>query len=372
MLDNKTLTHSDTKPHYHVLDGLRGVAALMVLVYHLFEAHATDHMTQVINHGYLAVDFFFILSGFVVSYAYDDRWGSMSVWAFVKRRIIRLHPLVVLGAVIGGALFYLQGCAYWNVAAVSLGTLLVAVLMNALIIPATPGNEVRGFGEMFPLNGPHWSLFFEYIASLMYALLLRRLPTLLLGVFVGLSAVGLGAWGLTNDLQNLGGGWTMLDNGFLAGMLRVSFSFSAGMLLARLYRPIHLKGAMWLAVLSIVVLTAMPRIGGETYLWMNALYDLVCVILAFPLLVYIGAGAQITNPSVERWCRRLGDLSYPLYAVHYPLLYTYYAWVKNGGYSFSEALPGAAAFIFGSIALAVLSLYLYDLPVRRWLMAKFG
>lgn len=98
---------ADSKPHYAILDGLRGVAALTVIWYHVFEGFATSPLDQKFNHGYLAVDFFFILSGFVVGYAYDDRWagrragGGMRMRDFLKRRIVRLHPMVVLGSVLG-------------------------------------------------------------------------------------------------------------------------------------------------------------------------------------------------------------------------------------------------------------------------------
>ena len=67
---------ADSKPHYVLLDGLRGVAALLVIWYHVFEGFATSPIDQKFNHGYLAVDFFFILSGFVIGYAYDDRWKT--------------------------------------------------------------------------------------------------------------------------------------------------------------------------------------------------------------------------------------------------------------------------------------------------------
>lgn len=100
---------ADTKPHYDLLDGLRGVAAITVVWFHIFEAFATSHLDQRINHGYLAVDFFFILSGFVIGYAYDDRWGKMKTKDFIKRRVIRLHPMVVMGAIIGAVMFYWQG-----------------------------------------------------------------------------------------------------------------------------------------------------------------------------------------------------------------------------------------------------------------------
>ena len=173
---------SDTKPHYDLLDGLRGVAALTVVCFHLFEAYATSHLDQRINHGYLAVDFFFILSGFVVGYAYDDRWTKMTVWEFLTRRLVRLQPMVVIGALIGAVMFYTQGCPVWDVSAVPVAMLLVATLMNAFMIPATPGAEIRGVGEMYPLNGPAWSLFFEYIGNLLYALFIRRLSTRALAV----------------------------------------------------------------------------------------------------------------------------------------------------------------------------------------------
>ena len=103
---------SDTKAHYDLLDGLRGVAALMVIWYHIFEgyAFAGGSIIETFNHGYLAVDFFFILSGFVIGYAYDDRWGKMKTKDVIKRRVIRLHPMVVMGAIIGAVMFYWQGC----------------------------------------------------------------------------------------------------------------------------------------------------------------------------------------------------------------------------------------------------------------------
>src|SRR5437868_11683636 len=102
-----------TKPHYPILDGLRGVAAVMVVMMHLCEAHATSHLDMNINHGYLAVDFFFLLSGFVIGYAYDDRWNKMSVGDFFRRRLIRLQPMVIVGMMIGAGGFYLQSSSLW-------------------------------------------------------------------------------------------------------------------------------------------------------------------------------------------------------------------------------------------------------------------
>src|SRR5436190_20521754 len=99
----------ESKNHYKILDGLRGVAAIMVVTFHVFETYSGGRFHQIINHGYLAVDFFFLLSGFVVAYAYDDRWDKMTQWDFYKRRLIRLQPLVIVGTIIGALLFYFQG-----------------------------------------------------------------------------------------------------------------------------------------------------------------------------------------------------------------------------------------------------------------------
>ena len=105
MLSISASAYRESMPHYAILDGLRGVASLVVVAFHLFEAHAASHADQIINHGYLAVDFFFVLSGFVIGYAYDDRWGRMTYRDFFKRRLIRLHPMVVMGMLIGAAAF---------------------------------------------------------------------------------------------------------------------------------------------------------------------------------------------------------------------------------------------------------------------------
>ncbi|MDR0891400.1 MAG: acyltransferase [Mediterranea sp.] len=360
---------ADTKPHYHILDGLRGVAALTVVCFHLFEAYATSHLDQRINHGYLAVDFFFILSGFVVGYAYDDRWKrqKMTTWGFIKRRFIRLHPMVVMGAVIGAAMFYTQGCSVWDVSKVSIGALLVATLINACLIPATPGVEIRGLGEMYPLNGPSWSLFFEYIGNLLYVFLIRRLSTVALSIWVALAGCALAAFAIWGPLGDLCVGFAINPVDTTGGSLRLLFAFSAGLLLSRVFKPVKIRGAFWIGGIAFVALAAIPRIGGSEHLWMNGIYDSLCVLVAFPLIVFLGASGCTTDKVSARVCQFLGDISYPLYMVHYPFIYLYYAWVKNEELTFAQSLPGAAALVVGSILLAYLCLKLYDVPVRRWL-----
>ena len=366
---------ADTKPHYDLLDGLRGVAALMVIFYHVFEAFATSPIDQRFNHGYLAVDFFFILSGFVIGYAYDDRWKTMTTKDFIKRRLIRLHPMVVLGAVLGVIAFCIQGCEKWDGTHVSISMVMLALLINLFLIPAVPGSgpEIRGNGEMFPLNGPSWSLFFEYIGNIMYALFIRRMSTKALTALIVLAGIGLASFAIFNfsGAGHLGVGWTMEEYNLIGGFLRVLFSFSMGLLMSRVFKPIHVKGAFWICSLAIVVLLSMPYVGDGEALWMNGIYDSVCAILIFPMLVYLGASGKTTDKHSARICKFLGDISYPLYMVHYPLIYLYFGWVKKENLTFAEAWPEALALVIGSIVLAYISLKLYDEPVRRYLTKRF-
>lgn len=366
---------ADTKPHYDLLDGLRGVAALMVIFYHVFEAFATSPIDQRFNHGYLAVDFFFILSGFVIGYAYDDRWKTMTTKDFIKRRLIRLHPMVVLGAVLGVIAFCIQGCEKWDGTQVSISMVMLALLINLFLIPAVPGSgpEIRGNGEMYPLNGPSWSLFFEYIGNIMYALFIRRMSTKALTALVVLAGIGLASFAIFNfsGAGHLGVGWTMEEYNLIGGFLRVLFSFSIGLLMSRVFKPIPVKGAFWICSLAIVVLLSMPYVGNGEALWMNGIYDSVCAILIFPMLVYLGASGKTTDKHSARICKFLGDISYPLYMVHYSLIYLYFGWVKKENLTFAEAWPEALALVIGSIVLAYISLKLYDEPVRRYLTKRF-
>lgn len=364
-------TFYDSKPHYELLDGLRGVAALLVIWYHVFEGFATSPVDQKFNHGYMAVDFFFILSGFVVGYAYDDRWKTMTVWRFVKRRFIRLHPMVVLGAVLGAVTYYIQGSEKWDGTSVPVTMIALALLMNLFLIPAVPGTagEVRGNGEMYPLNGPTWSLFFEYIGNLLYAFIIRRFTTRQLALLVTLSAAALATFAIMNfsGYGHTGVGWTLDGNNLPGGFLRMLFSFSAGLLMSRIFKPVKIRGAFWICSVLLAVLLSLPYMGNETSPWKNGLYDSVCTIIIFPVLVYLGASGKTTDKISSRICKFLGDISYPVYIIHYPFMYLFYAWVWNNNLTFSQAWPVAIAIFAGSILAAYIFLKLYDEPVRHYL-----
>ena len=144
-----------SKPRYEILDGLRGVAAVLVVLFHIFETYSKGPAYQIINHGYLAVDFFFVLSGFVIGYAYDDRWDKMTTWGFFKRRLVRLHPMVIMGSVIGLCCYFFgQNPNFGLDGYAPLWKILLAFLMGCLMLPCGKGLDVRGWGEVNPFNGP--------------------------------------------------------------------------------------------------------------------------------------------------------------------------------------------------------------------------
>jgi peptidoglycan/LPS O-acetylase OafA/YrhL len=370
---NRDFAYFRTKSHYQILDGLRGVAALMVVIFHTFEAYADENrFKQIINHGYLAVDFFFLLSGFVVAYAYDDRWEKMSQWDFYKRRLIRLQPMVIMGNIIGAALFYLQYCPMFPlVSRTPVWQMLIVMLVGFTLLPLLPSMDIRGWDEMHPLDGPAWSLFFEYIANILYAVGLRKLSNKWLGVLVILSAGFLIQLLVMGPRGDVIGGWTVNREQLHIGFARLLFPFLAGMLLMRTGKRIHTNAAFGKCSLILVAVLAFPRVGGPQQLWMNGLYEAFCIIVVFPAIVAMGAGATVTGQISNRICRLFGDLSYPLYITHYPLIYVYTAWVTR------NKIPPAYGAVMGvlllvtSVLLAYCCFKFYDEPVRAWLTRRF-
>src|SRR5450432_1874101 len=366
--------YSDSKSHYQILDGLRGVASILVVIFHVLETFSGgNRFKQIINHGYLAVDFFFLLSGFVVAYAYDDRWGKMTQWDFYKRRLIRLQPMVVMGSLIGAALFYFQASptVFPEIAGTPVWKMLLMMLIGCTLIPVPLSMDIRGWSEMHPLNGPAWSLFFEYIANILYALIVRRFSKLLLSVFVTLAALMLIQYLVTSKNGDLIGGWSLNPEQLYIGFTRVLFPFFSGVLLCRIGKLIWLKNAFWWSGLLIIIMLSIPRIGDEHHVWMNGIYESLCLIVVFPLIVSIGAGGELHSARSEKICNFLGEISYPLYITHYPLIYLFTAWVTNNKVPLgTTGLLMGLLVVITSLVIAYLSLRFYDKPVREWLRKK--
>lgn len=371
---NKTTAYLAPKSHYEILDGLRGVASLLVVAFHVLETFAGgNRFKQIINHGYLAVDFFFLLSGFVVAYAYDDRWAKMTQWDFYKRRLIRLQPMVIMGSLIGAALFYFQGgVAFPLIDATPVWKMLLIMLVGCTLIPIPISMDIRGWQEMHPLDGPAWSLFFEYIANILYALIVRRFSKTVLAVFVFIAACLLINYTVFGPQGDVIGGWSIDKTQLNIGFTRVLYPFFAGVLLSRMGKLIHIKSAFAVCSLLLALVMFCPRIGGSEHLWMNGLYESLCIILVFPLIVSIGAGGKMIGKRSTKLCKFFGDISYPMYITHYPLIYLFTAWVANHKVTMEHngLLVGLLVFIT-SILLAYGCLKLYDEPVREWLRKRY-
>jgi len=314
-------TTSGGKARFEILDGLRGSAALLVVLFHiqgitvLFEGRRV-----LLHHAPLAVDFFFALSGFVVGYAYDDRWPRMSMAEFARIRLIRLHPLLVLGTLLGFASYVLDPFAGDQQRA-SWPTLLTTLGLMLLVLPARPLPN-RWF-DTHPFNGPAWTLLQEYIANVAYAVWLRRLGARTLGVLSFVAAAVLVGAALQRGSLDAGFGW---DNWWMAP-IRLAYPFITGLLLYRvrdrLPRGLRALRAGWLPLTALLTLAflapIMPEAGGVRW---NGLYEAGCVVVLFPLIIIAGvhgeAGAKMT-----RLCSASGRLSYSLYITHFPFLYVY-------------------------------------------------
>lgn len=387
---NQKNVYLASKPRYAILDGLRGVAALVVILFHGFETYIPFFGTQHINHGYLAVDFFFVLSGFVIGYAYDDRWDWMSTWSFFKRRLIRLHPMVVAGTLFGACLFFFGESDYFSlIGGTEPWKFFLCIVLGLLMIPAGTGLDIRGWGETNSLNGPNWSLTFEYIGNILYAFVLRRLPTVVLGMLCVASAfltmnlaLGWDVFGFfAQPKYDVIGGWSITPDQMYVGFSRLLYPFLCGLLISRLLpkfitkenpsgSPLGIRGGFWWASLLLVVLFAVPQIGGKSCV-ADGLYQVFAIVVMFPVIVLIGAGSKTTDKRSAKWCETLGNLSYPLYITHFPLMYMQMAWVSSHKDSpVWHHVVLNLGILLVAIGIAWAFLKLYDEPVRAWLKKK--
>lgn len=376
-----------SKPRYDILDGLRGVAALMVVIFHCFETYVPVFKTQIVNHGYLAVDFFFVLSGFVIGYAYDDRWDKMTTWGFFKRRLTRLHPMVIAGMLVGAALFFFAGAAFPETLKVPAWKFALCLVMGLLILPCPNSLDIRGWGELNSFNGPQWTLTFEYIGNILYAFILRHLPKIALAILCLLCAfftldltLGWDVFGFFPDgpQYTVIGGWSLTGQQIYIGFTRLLYPFLCGLLISRILperrtesnpsgSPIHLRGGFWWCSLALVAIFSIPCIGGD-YGVPDGIFQAVCILLLFPIIVLTGAGSVTTDPKSTAACKWLGDISYPIYITHYPIMYMQMGWVADHADApvWMHVMVNLGV-VFMAIILAWGLLKVYDLPVRKWL-----
>jgi peptidoglycan/LPS O-acetylase OafA/YrhL len=357
---------SSGKEHFEVLDGLRGSAAILIVIFHVFNySFGWDTPLSLMHHAYLAVDFFFGLSGFVVAYAYDDRWTRMTTLQFFRIRLIRLHPLVLVGATLG-LLGYLFDPFGKTINQTSAPMLVLAYITSLLLLPSPPVGGRQN--ESQALNGPAWSLMQEYLGNIAYALILRRLRAVTLGIIFGVSGLLL-IW-TANVKGSLDGGWGYPE--IWMAPLRLTASFVMGLWLYRIQGRIR-RPKTGLLVLSIVLVLIFqaPKFANAGMLSFNGLYDAMCVLLLFPLIILCGAHSD-AGAGMMRLCKFSGRLSYPLYITHIPFVYV----IANFAHTRHPAKSVLLAWIFlllpFVIGLAWLILKYFDEPVRAWLTHRYG
>ncbi len=324
---------------FEILDGLRGVAAVGVLVFHLGAWTGNNWFP----HGYLAVDFFFCLSGFVLAHAYERR--DMRLSSFVRLRLIRLWPLIALSMLLGAA-YGLAKLLVGAPGADSVAGVFKALLLGMLLIPSFWKSHPSYEDRVFPLNSPAWSLFLEVAVNVVWFAARGRLGARTLAVVVvasgmvlALLSIQLGTLEIGQDQQT-----------FWLGFPRALFSFSLGLLIYRRPLKARVPGLILAALLLLVLIS--PEIGG--------LFDLAMVTLIFPVIILLGANGE----GSAAW-RLSGDISYPLYALHAPLWYLGSRGAEMAGLPLSVPV---IAMIGGVIVIGSwVALKLYDEPARRLL-----
>jgi peptidoglycan/LPS O-acetylase OafA/YrhL len=349
---------SGGKAHFEVLDGLRGSAAFLVVAFHIIGIPlGFNNSRNLLHHAYLAVDFFFGLSGFVIGYAYDDRWSRMTMLQFFKLRLIRLHSLVILGATMGLA-SYLFDPYGKHLQQTPLFTLLLAYLASVLLIPS-PSVQNR-IGETHTLNSPSWSLTQEYLANIAYALVLRRLRTRVLAIIAVLGGLIL----LWEALQrgSLDAGWGYRN--FWMAPIRLTFPFVTGLWLYRVHDrlPRIRLGFLPLtvALLAAFMMPVLPKFGSFSS---NGLYDALCVLLIFPAILVAGSHSD-AGRGLMGLCRVSGRLSYPLYMTHYPFMYVYANWVETTHPARALQIQVALLLTPSVIFFSWLAVKFFDEPIR--------
>jgi peptidoglycan/LPS O-acetylase OafA/YrhL len=328
------------KPHFAVLDGLRGIAAYNVLLFHSFGG-------VWVTNGNLCVDLFFMLSGFVIAYSYRSRLqAGMSLGDFALRRFIRLYPMIIFGLLLGVGVALMHNSV--NREHSYPGSHIAELtLLSMFLIPYLHPTEVAK--GIFPLDIPLWSLFFELVANFAYALFARQMSK---GILSLLTVTGLV---VTVALGPPGGAW---PSDFFLGFPRVTFGFFAGALLYELWAEKRLpKVSLGLLPLSIIIVAIAnyPNfLRGPAF---------ICVTAIFSTVVILGANAM-PSPRSVRIGTFLGVISYPIYLTHHSLLYIVTGAAKSifprGPY-----LATVLAAMLITTCVSYASVRLYETPVRK-------
>lgn len=342
---------------FEFLDGIRGIAAIFVLM-----RHTSSLWNFSVYRSYLAVDIFFILSGFVIAHAYDRRLcgGTLGLRRFVLIRLIRLYPVFLLSLLLCSALWAAK-LVHQDVAAAGLlWQLAAAMALHALFLPA----HMAGSNALFPINGPYWSLFFELIANVLYGavrpLLSRRGHIALLIC----SSIVVAVVGYLQGNLDFGYDWGYLS--MAGGLARALFGFFFGLLLYQSHEAFlqRLRGRLspWLAIGAVAAVLGSPSAGA-----LDPWLDMLALLLVFPLCVLVGAQRPVAAGRLTAGLMVLGAASYPLYVLHRPV-----AQLLRGALGHLPQPLGGLALAALVVALSVWLERRVDIPLRRALSARLG
>lgn len=341
-----------SKTHFQILDGLRGIAALAIVVFHFMEWIYPDSSQNFIGHGFLAVDFFFCLSGFVIGYAYDSRIQKMGMKQFFISRLIRLQPMVIIGSILGLLAFLADPFATYQFT-YSYGRILLLFICSLLLIPF-PVMQERSY-NLFGLNAPSWSLFWEYVANIFYAFILSRVPRRFLILFILPAVFFLFYTNYTKG--NLLGGWA--GENFWDGGIRIWYSFTAGLIIYRYNLIIKNNIGFYSLGLLLILAFLSPHFS------FNGIFEACVVSFYFPLIVSLGAGS-VLHPKTAAVCKFSGDVSYPLYMTHYSFIWIF----GNYFLEFHPDKTTLAAIVIGGTIMMVFFAWIvmkfFDMPVRKY------
>ncbi|MGW1494265.1 acyltransferase family protein [Streptomyces sp. NPDC002402] len=337
---------------FKTLDGLRGVAALCIVV-----LHSHRYFGDLLPSAQMAVDLFFVLSGFVLAHAYEKRFREgMTPLRFMLLRYVRLYPIYLLGILLGIAqaisMMRYQGQEVMTNHQEQEWTwtqLLMDLPFAALMLPDPFATA------LFPLNGIMWSIFFELVANLVWVLARRLLEStkVLVCVVLVFGALFTGAslwWGSTA----LGVGW----NTFLGGLARVMYSFMLGVLLHRFHHFVRVP-----RVPPLLLIMALPTLAAFD---LSAAAQLFCALVVLPALVLLGAKVE-PRGHMAFICCKAGLASYAVYALHKRLymlscgILLQFFGIRAEQYAPWIGLVFLASLVVGGVILAEL----FEAPARR-------
>jgi peptidoglycan/LPS O-acetylase OafA/YrhL len=347
---------TETPHSFLALDGIRGAAALVIVFWHaepLFGFHPQS--------GYLAVDLFFALSGFVLAHAYDRKFESgMGAAEFMRVRLIRLYPLyflafvVMMGAILGS--LALGQHLKWTPE-----MLTVSGLLSLGFLPTPDGMGANDW--IYPLNGPAWSLAYEIFINLVFVLTWRFLSTRVLVCTLVAAGVALIGTAAAYGSLDVGSKWITV----YGALPRVFFSFPLGVLLLRLHRrrPIQAPAGSILPILTVLAMLVVAPPAA-----LRPVYDVACVVAVFPLVILFAARSHPRKLAPAYGF--LGLISYAVYVLHVPILtitQRLLARVAHGNLEAGWPWVGIG-FVVTAVGAAYLADVAYDRPARKWLTGK--